>query len=50
MVLSPGFEPFEDADTMDSGGSFINELDSPLSVLQKLYWENAIRVYGTHGQ
>ncbi len=38
--------PFEDADTKDSGGTFINGLDLPLSVLQKLYWENAIRVYG----
>jgi predicted TIM-barrel fold metal-dependent hydrolase len=38
--------PFEDDDTKDSGGTFINGLDLPLSVLQKLYWENAIRVYG----
>ena len=39
--------PFEDADTKDSGGTFINGLDLPLSVLRKLYWKNAIRVYGT---
>lgn len=39
--------PFEDTDTKDSGGTFINGLDLPLSVLRKLYWENAIRVYGT---
>ena len=41
--------PFEDADTKDSGGTFINGLDLPLSTLQKLYWENAIRIYGTPG-
>lgn len=38
--------PFEDADTKDSGGTFINGLDLPLSVLRKLYWENAIETYG----
>lgn len=38
--------PFEDADTKDSGGTFINGLDLPLSVLRNLYWENAIRIYG----
>ncbi|MHA2395483.1 MAG: amidohydrolase family protein [Candidatus Thorarchaeota archaeon] len=42
--------PFEDADTKDSGGTFINGLDLPLSVLRKLYWENATRVYGTPGK
>ncbi|MHA1929464.1 MAG: amidohydrolase family protein, partial [Candidatus Thorarchaeota archaeon] len=41
--------PFPDADTKDSGGTFINGLDLPLSVLRKLYWENAIRVYGQPG-
>ena len=41
--------PFEDVDTKDSGGTFINGLDLPLSVLRKLYWENAIRVYGQPG-
>ncbi|MFW9846912.1 MAG: amidohydrolase family protein, partial [Candidatus Thorarchaeota archaeon] len=38
--------PFEDADTKDSGGTFINGLDLPLSVLRKLYWENAIKTHG----
>jgi predicted TIM-barrel fold metal-dependent hydrolase len=39
--------PFEDADTKDSGGTFINGLDLPTSVLRKLYWENAMKMYGT---
>jgi hypothetical protein len=38
--------PFEDADTKDTGGTFINGLDLPLKVLKKLYWENATRTYG----
>jgi hypothetical protein len=38
--------PFEDVDTKDSGGTFINGLDLSLSVLNKLYWENAIKIYG----
>ncbi|MDH4214948.1 MAG: hypothetical protein OEV85_13610, partial [Candidatus Thorarchaeota archaeon] len=38
--------PFEDADTKDSGGTIINGLDLPTSMLRKLYWQNAIRVYG----
>ena len=38
--------PFEDADTKDSGGTFINGLDLPLTVLRKLYWENAVKTYG----
>ncbi len=37
--------PFEDEDTKDSGGTFINGLDLPLTVLRKLYWDNANRVY-----
>lgn len=37
--------PFPDADTKDTGGTFINGLDLPLSVLGKLYWENADRLY-----
>ena len=41
--------PFEDADTKDSGGTYINGLDLPLSVLRKLYWKNAIRVYNRSG-
>ncbi|MHA1951305.1 MAG: amidohydrolase family protein [Candidatus Thorarchaeota archaeon] len=40
--------PFEDADTKDSGGTFINGLDLPQSVLRKLYWENANRVYNVY--
>ena len=38
--------PFEDADTKDTGGTFINGLNLPLSVLRKLYWQNAIKLYG----
>lgn len=38
--------PFEDADTKDIGGTFINGLNLPLSVLRRLYWDNAVRVYG----
>ena len=41
--------PFDDADTKDSGGTFINGLDLPLSVLQKLYWKNATKTYKTPG-
>ncbi len=37
--------PFPDADTKDTGGTVINGLDLPLSVLGKLYWENADRLY-----
>ena len=37
--------PFPDADTKDTGGTDINGLDLPLSVLGKLYWENANRIY-----
>ena len=37
--------PFPDADTKDTGGTFINGLDLPLPVLGKLYWENAYRIY-----
>ncbi|UCH05211.1 MAG: amidohydrolase family protein, partial [Candidatus Thorarchaeota archaeon] len=38
--------PFSDPDTKKSGGTIINGLDLPLSVLGKLYWKNAIRIYG----
>jgi hypothetical protein len=38
--------PFEDADTKNTGGTFINGLDLPQSVLRKLYWQNAMRIYG----
>jgi predicted TIM-barrel fold metal-dependent hydrolase len=37
--------PFLDADTKDTGGTDINGLDLPLSVLKKLYWGNAKRMY-----
>jgi len=37
--------PFEDPDTKSSGGTFINGLDLPISVLKKIYWKNAIRIY-----
>lgn len=37
--------PFTDADTVDIGGTFINGLGLPISVLRKLYWENAERLY-----
>ena len=37
--------PFEDADTKDSGGTFINGLNLPLKVLRKIYWENAYNLY-----
>ena len=38
--------PFEDADTKDSGGTFVNGLNLPFKVLRKLYWENAVKMYG----
>jgi len=37
--------PIPDADTVNTGGTFINGLDLPLPVLRKLYWENANRLY-----
>ena len=37
--------PFPDADTVDTGGTFVNGLDLPLPVLRKLYWENANGIY-----
>jgi predicted TIM-barrel fold metal-dependent hydrolase len=37
--------PFVDADTVNTGGTFINGLDLPDSVLRKLYWENTNRLY-----
>ncbi len=33
--------PFSDADTTEIGGTFINGLSLPESVLKKIYWENA---------
>ncbi|MHA1479952.1 MAG: amidohydrolase family protein [Candidatus Thorarchaeota archaeon] len=41
--------PIPDPETKGSGGTYINGLDLPLSVLRKLYWENSIRVYGRPG-
>jgi len=38
--------PFEDADTKDSGGTFINGLNLPLKTLRRIYWENANSLYG----
>jgi predicted TIM-barrel fold metal-dependent hydrolase len=37
--------PIPDADTVNTGGTFINGLDLPLGCLRKLYWENANRLY-----
>jgi hypothetical protein len=37
--------PIPDADTVNTGGTFINGLDLPMDVLRKLYWENANRLY-----
>ena len=37
--------PIPDADTVNTGGTFINGLDLPLDVLRKLYWKNANRLY-----
>lgn len=37
--------PFLDVDTKDTGGTVINGLDLPLSVLRKLYWGNAKQMY-----
>ena len=37
--------PIPDADTLNTGGTFINGLDLPIHVLRKLYWENANRLY-----
>ena len=33
--------PFPDADTVNTGGTYINGLNLPESVLKKIYWENA---------
>ncbi|TFH06574.1 MAG: hypothetical protein E4H14_10535 [Candidatus Thorarchaeota archaeon] len=37
--------PFEDKDTANAGGTLINGLSLPNSVLRKIYWENAVRFY-----
>jgi predicted TIM-barrel fold metal-dependent hydrolase len=39
--------PFIDADTADTGGTFINGLRLPQDVLKKIYWENANQSYPT---
>jgi hypothetical protein len=36
--------PIPDADTENSGGTFNNGLNLPLTVLKKIYWENANRL------
>jgi predicted TIM-barrel fold metal-dependent hydrolase len=38
--------PFQDADTVNSGGTRINGLDLEKDVLQKIYWDNACEFYG----
>ena len=38
--------PFNDADTENTGGTFIDGLDLPQKILKKLYWENANSFYG----
>jgi predicted TIM-barrel fold metal-dependent hydrolase len=37
--------PFTDADTVDTGGTFINGLNLPKDVLKKIYWQNAKDFY-----
>jgi predicted TIM-barrel fold metal-dependent hydrolase len=37
--------PIPDPDTEDTGGTVINGLDLPLTVLRGMYWENANRIY-----
>jgi predicted TIM-barrel fold metal-dependent hydrolase len=37
--------PFPDADTVGSGGTFINGLNLPKDVLRKIYWQNAKKFY-----
>ncbi len=37
--------PFEDVDTKDTGGTFVNGLSLPLKVLRRLYWANANMLY-----
>jgi len=40
--------PFTDADTVDSGGTFINGLNLPKDVLQKIYWQNVKNFYAEY--
>ncbi len=37
--------PFVDKDTVGKGGTYINGLCLPDGVLEKIYWENAFRLY-----
>ena len=37
--------PFADADTIESGGTFINGFHLPDSVIKKIYWQNAESFY-----
>ncbi len=37
--------PFSDSDTVNQGGTFINGLDLPMNVLQKIYWNNVHKFY-----
>jgi len=37
--------PFTDTDTVETGGTFINGLNLPESVLQKIYWQNVNDFY-----
>jgi len=40
--------PFPDPDTAETGGTFINGLALPNSVLKRIYWENAERFYSDY--
>jgi len=40
--------PFIDADTVNTGGTFINGLNLPESVLRKIYWDNAHRFFSDY--
>jgi predicted TIM-barrel fold metal-dependent hydrolase len=40
--------PFSDADTVATGGTFINGLNLPHPVLKKIYWENAERLFSRY--
>ncbi|MHA2119444.1 MAG: amidohydrolase family protein [Candidatus Thorarchaeota archaeon] len=38
--------PFQDADTVNSGGTRINGLELEENALRRIYWENAHQIYG----
>ena len=40
--------PFTDTDTITTGGTFINGLNLPESVLRKIYWENVNRFFSDY--